>query len=92
MGKTLLFNAGVAGLIPVGGVKIPHALGPKLKNRTKSIRDFKNGPHFKKPLKSDRKKQCLSDSEACGSLLASHGLREIGKYARPSDRSIVIMY
>ena len=56
MAKTSLFSAGVVGLIPVGGVKIPQ-----------------------------------SDSEACRSLLVSHGLQEIGNHTQPSDHSIVIV-
>ena len=55
---TLPSNAGDVGLIPGGGAKIPHALGPKKpeheqqkQNCNKFNKDFTNGPHKKKTYK-----------------------------------------
>ena len=54
MVKASSSNAGGMGLIPGGGAKIPHALGPKNQNMkqkqycNKVNKDFKNGPHQKK--------------------------------------------
>ena len=54
--KTLPSNAGCVGSIPDPGAKIPHALGPKNQNIKqkqyckKFNKDFKNGPHQKKPF------------------------------------------
>ena len=51
--KTSPSNAGVAGLIPGWGTKIPHVSGPKSQNVNqkqncdKFSKDFKNGPHQK---------------------------------------------
>ena len=53
MVKTLPSNAGVVGLIPGRGAKIPHALGPKtqhIKQKqycNKFNKDFKSGPRQK---------------------------------------------
>ena len=49
-------TAGGEGSIPGRGAKIPHALGPKNQNIKqkqyckKFNKDFKNGPHQKKPF------------------------------------------
>ena len=57
MVKTLLSNAGGAGLIPGRGTKIPHASWSKNQNvkqkqcYNKFNEDFKNGPYQKEPLK-----------------------------------------
>ena len=54
--KTLPSSARGAGSIPAWGAKFPHALWPKnQKIRQKQYcnkfnKDFKNGPHKKKPL------------------------------------------
>ena len=56
MVKTSPSNAEGAGLIPVWGAKIPHALQPKYQNIkqkqycNKFNKDFKNGPHQKKKI------------------------------------------
>ena len=55
MVKTLPSNAEDVSLIPGGGAKIPHVLGPKNQNVkcNKFNKDFKNGPHQKNLLKKD---------------------------------------
>ena len=56
--KTSPSNAGGAGLIPGWGAKIPHASRTKNQNIkqkqycNKFNKDFKNGPHQKKPQKT----------------------------------------
>ena len=64
--RTLPSNAGVAGLIPGWGAKIPRALWPK--NQTikekqycnKFNKDFKNSPHQKKKILKKKKRSCSS--------------------------------
>ena len=61
--KTSPSNAGGASSIPGQAAKIPHALRPKSQNIkqkqycNKFSKDFKNGPHQKKPLKKKSKLQ-----------------------------------
>ena len=84
MVKTSPSNAGVAGLIPGWGAKIPHASQPKIQNIkqkqycNKVNKDFKNGPHQKKNLKKkkDLRMRCPYHEH---SLPVQHRVKNEGK-------------
>ena len=73
--KTSPSNAGVEGLIPSLGAKIPHVSWPKHQNIKHKLslykfkKDFKNDPHAKKKKKHLKKKrhEC-QEQPACVSL------------------------
>ena len=64
--KTSPSNAGVEGLIPSLGAKIPHVSWPKHQNIKHKLslykfkKDFKNDPHAKKKTKITLKKKGMS--------------------------------